>query len=512
MEATTALSNATGGYRIDIEGDFAAQSDELPATVTAAVGLTAKHRFDNLPQDATVSAQSVSPAGLSASVTAVHGSAAVELTPDKARTTTVTVAFTASGHTTTQQITVNATCAPGNRPLQDGTCQPLPVVFPTGCDRVHLGGREWARRRYEDTWTRVFGSRCSSVSLTDQRAAYYHFVVPEGSTARSSYEMQIDIAMPIGARPAGAPVGDTYTVFLPMMDLVMWQVGADSAKIPLVPSERQYSHSSANLNTNIRLYFSVLPGHYILELVPDLDSAPTLSTAPLIGDEFHVTGTTPSGRRHVSDVALVGNTGLRGTGMTLSQFLDARGSRDYGEHPVESKRTDASNPFDPLSADYPWLPFSTDRCSIPGLVPRSSEIPLPSWQILLAAIEGETLIDVAQLVDYPTIGDVSIPFVYGCMRHDFNWRNLHRNATYVDPDVAFGTWTSDRKRESNDRFQSDLRVLCNSRQPGAPESSRYLTWRLPRDTDVLVCEQYAFAFRVGVDLVPFAVIGYDHNQ
>ena len=45
VEATTALSNATGGYRIAIEGDFAAQSDELPATVTAAVSLTAKQPF-----------------------------------------------------------------------------------------------------------------------------------------------------------------------------------------------------------------------------------------------------------------------------------------------------------------------------------------------------------------------------------------------------------------------------------------------------------------------------------
>ena len=488
------------------------QSDNLPAVITAFVGQTTSVHFAHQPAAATVWVQSITPAGLDAAIATDGGLATFDVTPDKARTTIVTLAFTASGHTSTRQITVNTTCAPGNRPLQDGTCIPLPVSFPTGCDRVDLGGREWARRRYDDTWSRVFASQCDSVSLTGRHAAFYHFVVPAGSTARSSHEMQVDIAMPVGARPGGAPFGDTYTVFLPVIDLVLWQEHADGTKVPLVPSQRQYSHSSGNLNTSIRLYFSVLPGRYVLELIPSLVSAPTLGTLPLVADEFHITGMTPSGRRHVNDVALIGNTGLGGTGMALSQFLDARGSRDYGAHPVKAQRTDPSNPFDPLSPDYPWLPFSTDRCSIPGVVPHLSEVPLASLQLFLAAIEGETLIDVAQLVDYPMFGEVSVPFVYGCMRHDFNWRNLHRNATYVDPDLAFGMWTRDRKYEANDRLESDLVTLCNSRQPEAPESSGYLTWKLPRETDVYVCEEHAFAFRVGVDLVPFAVIGYDHDQ
>ena len=146
VEATTALSNATGGYRIDIDGDFAAQSDELPATVTAAVGLTAKHRFDYLPQDATVSVQSVSPVGLSASVTAAHGSAVVELTPDKARTSTVTVAFTASGHTSTHRITVTGYCQTGYRASPDGTCLPLTTTLDESCMSDIVADHPWGRR------------------------------------------------------------------------------------------------------------------------------------------------------------------------------------------------------------------------------------------------------------------------------------------------------------------------------------------------------------------------------
>ena len=114
--------------------------------MTATVGLTAKHRFDYRPHDATVTVQSVSPEGLTAAVTALHGSAVVDLTPDKALTTTVTLAFTASRHTSTDTITVTSYCAAGFRASPDGTCQALSQELDDACIQDIPAENAWGSR------------------------------------------------------------------------------------------------------------------------------------------------------------------------------------------------------------------------------------------------------------------------------------------------------------------------------------------------------------------------------
>ncbi|WP_420624131.1 hypothetical protein [Candidatus Poriferisodalis sp.] len=103
--------------------------------MTATVRQASRVRFEYLPADATVTVGPISHEGLAASVTALYGSAAVDLTPDKARTSTVAVAFTASEHVSTGQITVTAGCQTGYRSSPDGTCQALSQELPDSFNR-----------------------------------------------------------------------------------------------------------------------------------------------------------------------------------------------------------------------------------------------------------------------------------------------------------------------------------------------------------------------------------------
>ncbi|MYJ47547.1 MAG: hypothetical protein F4070_07890 [Acidimicrobiales bacterium] len=158
--------------------------------------------------------------------------------------------------------------------------------------------------------------------------------------------------------------------------------------------------------------------------------------------------------------------------MTLGQFLDARGGLIYGAHP-DADPTRATDPFYPESPNYPWLPFTTDRCSIPG---GGGSILEPA---LLAAFNFQ---------DHPLFDTVRVPFIYGCMRHDFNWRALwtvehrmHFLADHVD-----GPWRVSTMHEANGRLGLDLRFLCEV--DGTPEvpdvGSKHFTWSIPRGEGV----------------------------
>ena len=251
-------------------------------------------------------------------------------------------------------------------------------------------------------------------------------------------------------------------------------------------------------------------GAYLIEI------APSRPVGGAFEDNWYKLRTTlPTGARTHADVQQVGNTGLGGAGMSLGRFLDARGSLIYDAHP-DADPARADDPFYPSSPSYPWLPFTTDRCSIP-----------PSWILHLA----ENAIDEAamrlgplgwlaahflvpnadEIADHPQFGGETVQFVYGCMRHDFNWRNLHRVKHHYQYDTPSGTWNDAVRQDADTRLGTDLVALCNANQPGVTATSAHYTWELPNGEAVRRCKRAAAAVESALGAVPFGWIGYDHD-
>ncbi len=133
VEATTAANEATGAYRVRVQGDFAARAPEQPGRVLADVGQRFSQTWAHLPAAASVSVQSVTPVGLDATITTDEGQATLIATATHADDYTVTVAYTASGHTSTITTTVDADCPPRHVETDTRTCTPLTTTLPTGC-------------------------------------------------------------------------------------------------------------------------------------------------------------------------------------------------------------------------------------------------------------------------------------------------------------------------------------------------------------------------------------------
>ena len=97
------------------------------------------------------------------------------------------------------------------------------------------------------------------------------------------------------------------------------------------------------------------------------------------------------------------------------------------------------------------------------------------------------------------------------MRHDFNWRNLHRVKHHYRYDTATGTWNNTVRGDADTRLGTDLISLCNANQPGAAETSVHYKWELPSGEAVRRCKQAAAAVESALGAVPFSWIGYDHD-
>ncbi len=182
---------------------------------------------------------------------------------------------------------------------------------------------------------------------------------------------------------------------------------------------------------------------------------------------------------------------------TLEQFLDARGTL------AKSSSVETSDPSDPASPTHPWLPFTADWCSVPA----SCKVNL--FQIILNALSRDDL-DVAQYITQePKFGGVKVPFYYGCLRHDFNWRNLHRVKHHLQYDNG-SVWNRTVRDKADERLKQDLIALCNANQYGEPKVPANWNWTLPTDDDVRKCEEIAGEFEFGVSTVLLTSIRYIH--
>ena len=495
IEATTATAGDAGTYRLSIDADFAVQAPDQPARADARVGQAVARTWGYLPVAATVSVQSVTPSGLEATITADQGHATLTAVATHAGDYTVTVAYTASGHTSTIATTVKILCPPRHVATTSRTCTPLAAALPSGCAVTSLNtdgywGLNAVVERYS-VYSTAAPAECDSLSESGA-AAYYRFTVPD--------------------RPGYLPVRVTVKSAEPRPGAL--QLFADGGAPSLTLwRETQGSlsfkaHGATPHLAGLFVETNLTPGFYVVEVAPS-------NAVSRPHDRFRVTAVVPTADRTHADVQNVGNTGLDDQGMTLGHFLGARGSLIYGAHP-DADPTRATDPFYPESLDYPWLPFTTDRCSIP-----------PAWILHLAenAIDRVAirsgplgwlaahflLPDAEEIQDHPQFGGETVPLVYGCMRHDFNWRNLHRVKHYFGYDTVGGTWNDTVRGDADTRLGADLYVLCDANQPGAPEASAVFTWELPSMEAIRKCKRAAEAIEAALGALPFGWIEYDHE-
>ena len=465
IEATTASNGATGGYRVTLGVDHDVRAPHQPVRSLATVGEQLTRSWAHQPATATVTVQSVTPEGLDASIVSDDGFATLTATPARAGDYTVTVAYTAAGHTSTKTTVIDADCPPRHIETDTRTCTPLATAIPAGCTVTPLHGwRIWGLREQSGQYLLYSQSAdedCDALSQSD-KAAYYSFSLPQ----RLPVELELrDVISVATLRAGGAP------------SMTLWRV---QSAHPVTGRVVGFEATASTTSSGGPFIGLDLPaGDYLIEI------APSRTVSPAFEENWYKLRTElPTAERTYSDVQSIGNTGLDGAGMTLGQFLDARGSLIYGAHP-EADTSRATDPFYPESSNYPWLPFTSDGCSIPG-----ATVP----------VVGDSILAAFNFKDRPIIDTVAVPFIYGCMRHDFNWRNLwnveHRMgymAGHVD-----GPWRTPTMHESNGRLGFDLRSLCEV--DGSPEEpdaeSVHFTWSIPRggstgDTFLTQCRRKA---------------------
>ena len=465
IEATTASNAAQGGYRLRVGGDFAARAPDQPSRTIATVGRQITRSWAHQPGTAKVTVQSVAPDGLDASIVSDDGLATLTASAARAGEYAVTVAYTASGHTSTRTTIIDADCPPRHIETQTRTCIPIATALPTGCTPTALhDGRIWGRRDQSGQYllySRSADGDCDSLTQ-DDKAIYYAFSLPK----RLPVELELrDVINMATLRAGGAP------------SMTLWRVQSTHPVTGRVVGFEATASTSSSSGPFIGL--DLAPGDYLIEI------ASSRPVSPAFEDSWYKLRTDlPTPERTYADVQQVGNTGLNGTGMTLGQFLDARGSLIYGAHP-DADPTKATDPFYPESLDYPWLPFTTDRCSIPG-----ADVP----------VIGDSILAAFNFKDRPIFDTVAVPFIYGCMRHDFNWRNLWNVEHRMDymAGHADGPWRTSTMHEANGRLGIDLRSLCEvDGSPKEPDlGSMHFTWSIPRggstgDTYLTQCRRKA---------------------
>ena len=490
-------------------------STNLQDSYTVTVGETLTEHFTFSPAAAKVSAPSVSRSGLSVTVEPSQGAdfgglALLEATPALAGTYTVTVDFTQrlldqTPRTDPVEFNIVAECPIGKAPSLDGSrrCEPT-VATPTGCAATALPdrGRTWWGRLNATAEFESYDSRaragCTSLSQPGHNAAYWSLSVPSHAAETLSGTITLEAAATVSPRQPSEPPSLVGAGGSPSVTL--WKLTAPSTPAARARAQRRVQRvaSAVARKGTDPVIASALPGgDYLIEIAP---------TGGTVGrGSYRLAVTFPTAPKVHNDVQTLGNTG-RNRGLSLEDFLDARGSLCYGEHPTRACKTDLNDPFDPPSADYPWLPFITDECSIPqGWVQA-----LQRWLNAEIAhrhplFTAPQLIELAEYIrDQAPFDDQTVWLVFACMRHDFNWRNLYRVEHHLDHE---GAWNKTTRKRADDRFNLDLKRLCDASLVGSPVRDSRYAWELDK-TQNIKCNEVADAMRIGVGTVPMTDIHY----
>lgn len=484
VEATTYRADKTGRFNLQARVVAAPALAGFDRIHEVTVGQSLSTGFTYRPAAAELTT-TVNPPTLTATVVDRDGHVGLAATPRLAGTYTIALRFAQPGRVDTRTITITATCPSGQAPFHTGggLCVAVTAV-PSGCAVTALAAHTpwWGRTGATGAYS-LYGpgapAACASLSQNN-RAKYYSFTVPDGAPADGLPARMTLEPLQRRLRPEQTPPALTSGGGSPSVTL--WRYAPASG-----PNQvQQIALTTARPATDPVLTATLTAGDYLIEIAP---------TGTVTAGSFQLSVWVPSPQRAHSDVQHVGNTGPR-SGMTLPQFLDTRGSA------AKSRSMSPSDPSDPASPTHPWLAFNADWCSVP-----------PSWQVNLLETIANLLtgadVDLAQyIVQQPNFGGVTVPFYYGCLRHDFNWRNLHRVKHFFGYDAA-GVWNDDARRRADERLKQDHLVLCNANRRGQPEVPDSWDWMLSED-HLRKCESVASAFRVGVGVPRFETIDYSH--
>ena len=511
------LELKAGGYTISASTYHRRRTGDFSVAALGVLGLRESYRatvgevfsagFKYRPRAAALKIASVTPEGLSLKPADLNGDVGIAGTPTKVGTYTATLELTQGTQTHTSTLIIAATCPTGKAPHIDGSraCTPTATV-PAGCSVTSLDrvGRSWWGHVSAEADYSVYGSgapaACHALSGL-RRAVYYSFTVPAFAASDnppSNQQARVRIK-PRPKRSSRPPFSSPGT---PLVDggkptVGLWKL-AQGSQASLVKRQTTAAGRDPSLD-------AVLPaGRYLVEITPTTTSTKqggfTLDVWLPVPEKVH------------TDVKKLGNTGLNGAGMTLEGFLEARGSICYGAH--TTCPTDADNPFDPPSPTYPWLPFSTDKCSIPEALAKGIE----AWinqQILEYSSPFTTpqLVDLAQYMeDHAKFGEKeneTVSLVFACMRHDFNWRNLYRVEHHLQHGDA---WNKNVRQQADNRFNEDLKRLCEANRTSSSATHSNYTWKL---VDVKLrdkCLEVADAMKFGVQTYPMFLINYGSNK
>ena len=483
VEATTYRANRTGGFKVQARIVAAPALTGLATIHDIIVGQGFSTSFTYRPTAARLTT-TVDPSTLGANVTDDAGEVTITATPQLAGTYTITLKFAQPGRTDTRTITINTTCPAGQAPFHTGGGLCVAATpLPSGCAATALPARTpwWGRTGTAGAYS-LYGSgaptACSSLSQ-NSRAKYYSFTVPNDAPANGLPARITLKPLQRPSRPGQTPPALTTAGGSPSVTLWRYVPAGGPNRV------QQIALTTARPAADPVLTATLTAGDYLIEIAP---------TGTVTAGSFDLNVWVPSPQKAHGDVQQVGNTAPGGGGMALWEFLATRGSV------AKSASTERSDPTDPQSPTHPWLAFNADWCSVP-----------PSWQVNLLQTIVNLLpsvdVDLAQyIVQQPSFGGVTVPFYYGCLRHDFNWRNLHRVKHHFGLDTA---WNPEARLRADQRLGHDLVALCNANQRGYPEVPDTWDWTLSRD-DLPTCRQVAWAFFAGVQVPGFDGIDYDH--
>ena len=500
VTATTKDPERVGNFNVRVDAVVPLTLKGLDSSYPATVDELFSDGFTYRPAAAVLAEPSVTPSGLTLTRVDLAGGAGLAGTPTRAGTYTVTLTFTQRAHTDTATFKITAKCPEGKAPSHTGdrTCVPLETM-PTGCAATALEdrGRTWwgrlAVRAPFNSYGSAAGAGCTSLSQSGRRAAYWKFSVPSHAAERLYGTIALKPVLASQSRPGQKPPPPPLVGSGGTPSVTLWKLHS-GGPAPTGPGRAQrrvqrVASAVARQGADPVITRALPGGDYLIEV------APTQST--VTGGKYELAVTFPTAARVHRDVQNVGNTKPRGDGMDLGDFLDARGSL------AKSRSMSPSDPSDPTSPTHPWLAFNADWCSVPS-----------SWQVhllqaIINSLSPHVRRDLARyIVQQPSFGGVTVPFYYACLRHDFNWRNLHRVKHFFghdDPSV----WNSTVRDDADERFKQDLLVLCNANQDGQPTVPNSWDWTLSR-TSLRKCEEVAGKFKLGVETVLFTGINYVH--
>ncbi|WP_419907649.1 phospholipase A2 [Candidatus Poriferisodalis sp.] len=404
IEATTATAGDSGKYRLSIDADFTARAPDQLARIDARVGQAITRAWAYLPAGATAAVQAITPSGLTATVTSDQGNAALTATASRAGDYTVTVAYAASGHTSTIATAVKILCPPRHVTTTTRTCTPLATALPAGCTVTSLNtngywGANTAVARYSEYSTKA-PAACESLSEPGA-AAYFRFTVPD-RPGRLPVRIALDSAEWRGT-PGRVHVDGGQP------SLTLWQEQGGSLSF--------HGHASAHSAEGLFFERDLAPGQYVAEVAPSRSvSRPH--------HRYRITATVPTGQRQYAEVQRLGHIGSAAGQLTLAEFVRTR-AQDHG--------------------NYPYLNWTSDQCSTS---PDEA-----TYNTL-----GDAWIDIG-------LPRKRVLLYHACWRHDFNWRNLTRIQHHVDARTE--SWTDDTREQADERIELDMRELCDANLPGS---------------------------------------------